>query len=200
MNNSAIKAAVELHIECFKDSFLASLDRDILTCMYENYVTSELGCAYVYIEDGEIVGLVAGAINPSVYYNQMLKKRGVHIIWLMLKRVLKEPGVLASIARRNFRGFFRPDKSEESYCKASFDVIGVKQEARSMGVALQLIESLLDGFKARGVSEVTMGVSATNTGLKRFYEMIGFRRLRTIKHPDGGEVCIYGVKFDNDST
>ena len=196
MSESTIKGAVDLHIECFRDSFLTSLDRGVLTCMYENYVSSELGRAYVYIEDGEVVGLVAGAINPSVYYNQMLKKRGYRFFWLTIKRAIRDPGILVSIARRNYSGFFRPDESEQAYRKASFDVIGVKEEYRRSGIALQLIKSLFDGFKESGVSEVNLGVLAANTGLRRFYEVIGLRHLRTVKHPSGDDLLIYGARLD----
>jgi GNAT superfamily N-acetyltransferase len=196
MSESTIKGAVDLHIECFKDSFLTSLDRGVLTCMYENYVSSELGRAYVYIEDGEVVGLVAGAINPSVYYNQMLKKRWFRFFWLTIKRAIRDPGILVSIARRNYSGFFRPDESEQSYRKASFDVIGVKQEYRKSGIAMQLIKSLFDGFRESGVSEVNLGVLAANTGLRRFYEVIGLKHLRTVKHPSGDDLLIYGSKLD----
>ncbi len=196
MSESTIKGAVDLHIECFRDSFLTSLDRGVLTCMYENYVSSELGRAYVYIEDGEVIGLVAGAINPSVYYNQMLKKRGFRFFWLMIKRAVRDPGILVSIARRNYSGFFRPDESEQAYRKASFDVIGVKEEYRKSGIALQLIKSLFDGFRESGVSEVNLGVLAANTGLRRFYEVIGLRHLRTVKHPSGDDLLIYGAKLD----
>jgi GNAT superfamily N-acetyltransferase len=196
MSESTIKGAVDLHIECFRDSFLTSLDRGVLTCMYENYVSSELGRAYVYIEDEEVVGLVAGAINPSVYYNQMLKKRGFRFLWLMVKRAIRDPGILVSIARRNYSGFFRPDESKQAYRKASFDVIGVKQEYRKSGIALQLIKSLFDGFRESGVSEVNLGVLAANMGLRRFYEVIGLKHLRTVKHPSGDDLLIYGAKLD----
>ena len=196
MSESTIKGAVDLHLECFKNSFLTSLDRGVLTCMYENYVSSELGRAYVYIEDGEVVGLVAGAINPSVYYNQMLRKRGFRFFWLTIKRAIRDPGILVSIARRNYGGFFRPDESEQAYRKASFDVIGVKEEYRKSGIALQLIKSLFDGFRESGVSEVNLGVLAANTGLRRFYEVIGLRHLRTVKHPSGDDLLIYGAKLD----
>jgi ribosomal protein S18 acetylase RimI-like enzyme len=196
MSESTIKGAVDLHIECFRDSFLTSLDCGVLTCMYENYVFSELGRAYVYIEDGEVVGLVAGVINPSVYYNQMLKKRGFRFFWLTIKRVIRDPGILVSIARRDYSGFFRPDESEQAYRRASFDVIGVKQEYRKSGIALQLIKSLFDGFRESGVSEVNLGVLAANMGLRRFYEVIGLKHLRTVKHPSGDDLLIYGAKLD----
>jgi ribosomal protein S18 acetylase RimI-like enzyme len=196
MNESTIKGAVDLHIECFRDSFLTSLDRGVLTCMYENYVSSELGRAYVYIEDGEVIGLVAGAINPSVYYNQMLKKRWFRFFWLTIKRAIRDPGILVSIARRNYSGFFRPDESEQAYRKASFDVIGVKEEYRKSGIALQLIQSLFNGFRESGVSEVNLGVLAANTGLRRFYEVIGLKHLRTVRHPSGDDLLIYGAKLD----
>jgi ribosomal protein S18 acetylase RimI-like enzyme len=196
MTESTIKGAVDLHIEVFKDSFLTSLDRDVLTGMYENYVSSELGRAYVYIENGEIIGLVAGAINPSVYYNQLLKKRGIRFFWLTLKRVIKEPKILLSMARRDYSGFFRPDESQEAYGKASLDVIGVKEEYRGTGIAQRLAEVFLNELRESGVSEVNLGVSPTNFAAKRFYEKIGLKYLRTDRHPDGKEVHIYGMKFD----
>lgn len=195
MNKDIINRVVDFHVECFKDSFLTNLDRSILTCMYENYVSSDLGCAYVYVENGEVAGVVAGTINPSVYYNQLLRKRGVQILWLTIKRVFKDPKILVSIARRNFGGFFRPDKSKNAYQRASLDVIGVKQEYRGTGIAQKLAEAFFNELKMRGVCELNLGVLATNTRSKRFYEKIGLRHIRTIKHPSGDELHIYSIKF-----
>jgi len=49
--------------------------------------------------------------------------------------------------------------------------------------------------KKRGVSEVCLGVLAANMRSKRFYEKIGLTHLRTLKHPDGDELHIYGMRF-----
>jgi ribosomal protein S18 acetylase RimI-like enzyme len=195
MTESTIKGAVDLHIECFKDSFLTSLDRDVLTGMYENYVSSELGRAYVYIENGEVIGLVAGAVNPSVYYNQLLRKRGVRFLWLTLKRVFEEPRILITIAQRNFGGFFRPDESKKAYSRANLDVIGVKKEYRGTGVAQQLAEAFFNELMENGVSEVHLGVSPENMAAKRFYEKMGLKYIRTDRHPDGEELHIYVMKL-----
>ena len=193
MSNSKIREVVELHMECFKDSFLTSLDRGVLTRMYENYVISELGRAYVYVENGKVIGFVAGAINPSVYNNQMLRKRGFHVLWPLLKRAINEPKILVSMARRNFGGFFRPDKSEDAYRKAALDVICVQQKYRGKGIARQLARIFLDELRESGVSNVALGVSPENISARRFYEKIGLKHLRTHKHPDGKQVCIYGT-------
>lgn len=195
MSEKTIKGAVETHIECFKDSFLTSLDQGVLTCMYENYISSELGRAFVYIKDGEVIGLVAGTINPSVYYNQLLKKRGFRLIWMTLKRVFREPKILVSIARRNFGGFFRPDESESAYSKASLDVIGVKEKYRGVSIAQQLANVFFNDLKESGVSEVSLGVLASNTRSIGFYEKIGLKKLRSVKHPSGDYLCIYSMKF-----
>lgn len=196
MSDSAIKEVVGLHMECFKDSFLTSLDRGVLTRMYENYVISELGRAYVYVSDGKVIGFVAGAINPSVYNNQMLKKRGFHVLWALLKRAINEPKILVSIARRNFGGYFRPDKSEDAYRKAALDVICVQQKHRGKGIARQLARVFLDELRESGVLNVALGVSPENTNARHFYEKIGLKHLRTHKHPDGKQVCIYGTTLD----
>lgn len=195
MSKSTIKSAVDLHIECFKDSFLTSLDRGVLTCMYENYVSSELGRAFVFVENGQVIGLVAGNINPSVYYNQLLKKRGFKLFLMTLRRIFNEPRILVSIARRNFSGFFRPDESESAYRKASLDVIGVKEEYRRSGIARQLAHAFFNDLKENGVSELNLGVLASNTQSIGFYEKIGLERQRTVKHPGGDYLYIYGMKF-----
>ena len=196
MDHSAIGKAVELHIECFRDSFLTSMDHDLLARMYENYVTSQLGRAYIYVEDGEVIGLVAGAINPSVYNSQMLREKGFHILWPLLKRVFREPKVLVSMARRNFGGFFRPDESEDAYRKASLDVICVKEERRGGEIAQKLAEAFLDELGKSGVLNVVLGVSPKNIRARRFYEKIGLKHVRTDTRPDGEQVCIYRAKLD----
>ena len=198
MGEDAVAGAVDLHIRCFKDSFLTSLNRDVLASMYENYVQSDLGCAYVCVEEGEIVGLVAGAINPSVYYNEMLKKRGARFIWLTAKRIVKEPRILVSIARKNFGGFFRPDRSEKAYRRANLDVIAVKEEYRGSGIAAELAEAFLEDVKEQGVSEVLLGVKASNVRSRHFYEKIGLKHLRTIKQSGEDDVHIYGTILEPD--
>ncbi len=195
MSHSTIEEAVELHMECFKDSFLASLDRHVLTRMYDNYVTSELGRAYIYVKDGEIIGLVAGVINPSVYYNQMMKKSGVHVLWSVVKRAFRNPKILVSMARRDLSGFFRPDESEDAYRKATLDVICVKQEYRGEGIAQQLAQVFFHQLRESGVLNISLGVSPENASARRFYEKIGLEYLRTEEHPDGEQVCIYGRAF-----
>lgn len=195
LSRDLIEDTVTLHIECFKDSFLSSLDRGVLTCMYKNYVSTELGQAYIYVENNQIIGVIAGTINPSVYYNQLIKKRGASLIWLTLKRACKNPKILLSIARRNLSGFFRPDESEEAYQKASLDVIGVMEDYRGTGVAEQLAEAFLNSLKARGVLEVNLGVSPDNMRARKFYEKIGLQHLRTHEDVDGRESLIYGMKF-----
>jgi ribosomal protein S18 acetylase RimI-like enzyme len=197
MSKDTLEGTIDLHMECFKDSFLTSLDRGALRCMYENYICSELGCAYVYIKSEEVIGFVAGTVNPSIYYNQMLKKRGYRLIWLTLKRVIRDPGIIIPIIRRNYSGFFRPDDSEEAYGKASLDVISVKENYRGTGVAQDLIKAYFSELEKRGIRELHLGVKADNTRAKRFYEKIGLEHIRTHTHPDQGELHIYATKFNN---
>jgi ribosomal protein S18 acetylase RimI-like enzyme len=191
MTKEHLDKVIDIHIECFKDSFLTSLDRGVLDCMYNNYLSSELGCAYVYITHETILGFIVGTTNPSVYYNQLLKKRGVKILGLILKRVIRNPRILKSIAQRDFSGFFRPNESEESYRRASLDLIAVKPEYWGRGMAQNLTEVFLRDLKARGVSEVNLGVAATNVRAKRFYEKMGFEKIRASVDNYGRKSNIY---------
>jgi ribosomal protein S18 acetylase RimI-like enzyme len=186
-----IERVIDIHIECFKDSFLTSLDRDVLSSMYNNYISSELGCAYVYIINETIIGFIVGTVNPSVYYNQLLKKRGLRFLWLTLKRVIRNPRILKEITKRNFSGFFRPNESQESYRRASLDSIAVKPEYWGAGIAQKLTEVFLNDLKKRGVSELYLGVAVANVRAKRFYEKMGFKNIRTNVDNYGKESNIY---------
>ena len=191
MTKNHIDGVINIHIECFKDSFLTSLDSDVLSSMYNNYISSELGCAYVYIIHETILGFIVGTVNPSVYYNRLLKKHGLQILWLTLKRVIENPRVLKEIARRDFSGFFRPNESEESYRRASLDSIAVKPEYWGTDIARQLIKAFLNDLKERGISEVYLGVAATNVRANRFYEKMGFKNIRASVDNYGRETNIY---------
>jgi len=186
-----IERVIDIHIECFKDSFLTSLDRDVLSSMYNNYISSELGCAYVYIIHETILGFIVGTVNPSLYYNQLLKKRGFRFLWLTLKRVIRNPRILKEIAKKDFSGFFRPNESEESYRRASLDSIAVKPEYWGTGIAQKLTEVFLTDLKKRGVSELYLGVTAANVRAKLFYEKMGFKNIRTNVDNYGRESNIY---------
>jgi ribosomal protein S18 acetylase RimI-like enzyme len=197
MTEYHINRVVDIHIECFKDSFLTSLDRDVLSSMYNNYISSELGCAYVYIIHETILGFIVGTVNPSVYYNQLLKKRGLRILWLTLKRVIRNPKMLKEIVKRDFSGFFRPNESEESYRRASLDSIAVKPEYWGAGIAQKLTEAFLNDLKERCVSEVHLGVAAANLRAKRFYEKMGFKNIRANVDNYGRESNIYKLTISN---
>jgi len=54
----------------------------------------------------------------------------------------------------------------------------------------------LDELRESGVSDIALGVSPENISARRFYEKIGLKHLRTHKHPDGEQVCIYGTTLD----
>jgi len=191
MTENHIDEVIDIHIECFKDSFLTNLDRNVLSSMYNNYISSELGCAYVFVTNETILGFIAGTVNPSVYYNQLLKKRGFQILWQTLKRVIRNPGILREIIKRDYSGFFRPNENEESYSRASLDSIAVKPEYRGSGIARQLTEVFLSDLKERGVLEVHLGVAETNIRAKRFYERMGFENIRACVDNYGRESSIY---------
>jgi ribosomal protein S18 acetylase RimI-like enzyme len=206
MTENHINGVIELHIDCFKDSFLTNLDRGVLSCIYNNYVSSELGCAYVYkiqpttssydINNETILGFIVGTINPSVYYNRLLKKRGLQILWQTLKRVIKNPKILKEIAKKDFSGFFRPNESEESYRRASLDAIAVKPEYWGTGIAQRLTEAFLHDLKGHDISEVHLGVSEANVRAKRFYEKMGFENIRECVDNYGRKSSIYKLTIN----
>jgi len=64
--------------------------------------------------------------------------------------------------------------------EAHLDLLAVKPIYRREGVGRRLIEWLEDSALVAGVSIIYLEVRAGNTGAQRFYENLGYRRIRRL--------------------
>lgn len=64
--------------------------------------------------------------------------------------------------------------------RGSVQNFGVVPEHRGRGLGTLLLRRSLAGFRAAGISRVTLEVTARNQDAQRLYQRLGFRRLRTV--------------------
>lgn len=67
------------------------------------------------------------------------------------------------------------------YEEAHLDLLAVKPDYRRVGVGRMLIEWLEESALVAGVSIIYLEVRAGNAGAQRFYESLGYRRVRQLQ-------------------
>lgn len=83
--------------------------------------------------------------------------------------------VLVACSRGRIVGFAIMRFSSE---EAHLDLLAVKPAYQRVGIGRQLIEWLEESALVAGVSIVYLEVRAGNLGAQRFYEILGYRRVR----------------------
>ncbi len=147
---------------------------DLLVGYYTDYDPSSTWVA----QQGEtIVGYVNGCFDNRRY--------GLAMFWIIVPCVLakafkrgtlfkKEIQALISGMLRNWRRLFCWRKESFNSHQAHLH-IGIAAAVRGQGVGERLVQALLEGAKARGVSEITASVHSGNTSACVFFERLGFK-------------------------
>lgn len=102
----------------------------------------------------------------------------------------KDSIVLVAKGERRIAGFAIMRFGEE---EAHLDLLAVKPVYRREGVGRHLIEWLEESALTAGVSIIYLEVRAGNAGAQRFYENLGYRRIRQLRgyyHGHEAAVCM----------
>lgn len=86
--------------------------------------------------------------------------------------------VLVARSRERIAGFAIMRFGEE---EAHLDLLAVKPPYRREGVGRRLLEWLEESALVAGVSIIYLEVRAANAGAQRFYESLGYRRIRQLR-------------------
>ncbi len=170
----------ELHEAAMGTSLWARLGRPFLTEIYKALVDSPFFIGFVFIEDGEIGGFIAGSINTSEMYRDVLRRRSMFVAPVALAGLARSPRVAGQLLE-TFRYFSVSGASgvsaESLFC--SF-VPGL----RGKRVSGHINKVLFDELLARGESSVKVTTEVANEGANRQLLSWGFE--------DRGRFRFYG--------
>lgn len=192
MVSEDVKEVVIIHINSFRGFFLSFLGGKFLELFYKGIVSLNKGVGLVHINNNRIEGFVCGAINPSDFFRQLLKKKWLQFSLASLGAVIKKPCIIP----RLWRAVYQPSSSPKGNDKATLMSIGVDPAAQSKGIGKILILNFLERLKSKGVLEVNLTTDRLNNEkVNKFYQKLGFNLKKVYTTPEGREINEYFIEL-----
>lgn len=170
----------ELHAAAMGTSLWARLGVAFLTELYKAMVDSPFFIGFVFIEDGEIAGFIAGSVDTSQMYRDVLKRRSMFVAPVALVGLVRNPSVLGQLWE-TYRYF---SVSGASDVRAESLFCSFLPNLRGKRVSGHINKVLFDELLSRGESAVKVTTEVSNEGANRQLLSWGFE--------DRGRFRFYG--------
>lgn len=188
-----VPAVVGLHMAAFPGFYLTSLGSRFLRRYYEHVIAHRDGICLAAFDDGRVVGVVAGFVDPAAFYSDLRRDR----IRLALAAL---PALLASPARAvrfvvNYRRAGEAARVRPSQRSAELASLGVDPKWSGRGIGALLVAEFVSAASRKGASRVGLTTDADgNEAVNRFYQKLGFRLDRTFEAQPGRRLNEYSIE------
>ena len=192
-----IASVAKLHLQAFPFFFLSFLGIRFLQELYSGILNDTSGMAFVFEDQGQLMGFVAGTGNPQGFYKRLLRQRWWRFAWAAIWPALQKP----SIIPRLLYSFSRSKGEDVHNGCATLMSLAVAPEAQGMGFGKQLVEVFLGEAASRGCAEVNLNTDRIgNEVANRFYQRYGFRLAHTYTTHEGREINEYHIRVSAENT
>ncbi len=160
----------ELHAAAMGNSLWAQLGEPFLAMLYRSLVDSPDFVGFVYTEDHEVKGFIAGSLDTSKMYGDVLRRRWQFLAPPAAGAVLRNPSLIRKlIETRRYMGVSGAEEvpAESLFC--SF-----VPELRGKRVSGHINKVLFDELRARGHRAVKISTESDNEGANRQLQSWGF--------------------------
>lgn len=159
-----MRAVAGLHMENISSGFISSLGPAFCRQLYRGIAGCRSAFCLVAVEDGKVLGFIAGAESVGRLYKSVLLRRGL-LMSACLVRFLLSWGTI----KRIFQTLLYPSRTAEEYPAAEVLSVAVAGEARRKGIASKLMQGAFEEFDRRGISEIKVAVAAVNEAANKYY-------------------------------
>jgi hypothetical protein len=162
----------ELHHAAMGNSLWALLGQPFLSTLYRALVDSLPFLGFVYVEDGEIKGFIAGSLDTSAMYRDLLGGRLLFLAPAALRGLVRRPRVgIKLLETARYFGVSGADDvpAESLFCSFVPDLRGKR-------VSGHINKVLFDELLARGRTHVKVTTEVDNEGANRQLTSWGFVR------------------------
>lgn len=191
MHPDDVKPVVWVHMQAFEGFFLTFLGPSFLRELYTAVCLDASGMALVCETDADIVGFVAGTAEPQGFYQRLLRARWQGFALASIKPVAKRPTIIP----RLLRAFRKPNEAARVGRRAGeLMSISVAPEIQGKGIGSRLVRAFLQEARKRGLRSVRLTTDKRNNeAVNRFYQQLGFSRIRAYSTPEGREMNEYEI-------
>ena len=168
----------ELHQAAMGNSLWAKLGHRFLTELYRGLIDNPRFIAFVYIEDGEVGGFIAGSTDAELMMREVFQRRWLVLGVTSLPNALK-PAVVKHLVQtaRYFDASGADVRAESLFCSFVPNLRGKR-------VSGHINKVLFDDLLARGHKAVKITTEVDNEGANRQLQSWGFE--------DKGHFMFYG--------
>ena len=166
-----------LHHAAMGESLWARLGVPFLSALYRGLVDVPSFLGFVYVEDGEIRGFIAGSLDTGAMYREVLRRRGTFLAPFAALGLLRSPSVALRLweTGRYGQASGADDVPGESlFC--SF-----VPHLRGKRVSGHINKVLFDELFARGHAQVKVTTEVSNEGANRQLRSWGFVERQTFR-------------------
>lgn len=167
----------ELHHAAMGNSLWAMLGVNFLAALYRGMVDAPLFIGFVYVEDGEVKGFIAGSLDTSAMYKDVLRRRAMFIAPAALRGLIRRPKVgIKLLETAKYFGVSGADDVQAESLFCSFVPV-----LRGKRVSGHINKVLFDELYARGRSKVKITTEVDNEGANRQLQSWGFENAGTFR-------------------
>jgi ribosomal protein S18 acetylase RimI-like enzyme len=191
-----IDGIVATHIAAFPSFFLTRLGPSFLNQLYRSFREVPSGVCVVALSDGEVVGFVAGTLQPEGFFRKLLRSRWAGFLFSGLRSLLKHPLIVG--ARFLYAIRYRGESPEKlKGTGALLSSIAVKPQCVGRRVGSNLIDEFVSRAREAGCSYVFLTTDADeNEKVTGLYERYGFQRESFMTRKDGRRLSRYVLLLD----
>ena len=163
-------AVAHLHHAAMGDSLWARLGEPFLGALYRGLVDVPSFLGFVYVEDGEVRGFIAGSTDTAGMYRELMHRRGAFLAPFVGLGLLRRPSValrLLETGRYGEKSGAEDVPGESLFCSFA-------PELRGRRVSGHINKVLFDELRARGHAHVKVTTEVDNEGANRQLRSWGF--------------------------
>lgn len=179
MQSGDCRAVGLLHLRAMGNSLWAKLGLSFLATLYAQLLQNPLFIAYVYEEDGEIGGFVAGTSDSSRLFSSTLRHSWPRLLVPVLSGLLRHPSLIIHIVR-TYTYFARSD-STETNTKAESLFCSFKPHLRGKRIAGHINKVLFEHMLRLGITKIKITTETDNAGANRQLRSWGFSALKQFR-------------------
>lgn len=181
-----IGAIAVVHRTAFRSFFLTQLGPAFLRGYYATVLECTGGILLVAVQEGSVVGFVAGFVDPPKFYTLLRKKR-MRLGLAALPWLITHP---ANLARAVWNYRLTQEVSRETDPTiaqvAELSSIAVRPDGQGVGAGKQLLAAFVDAARESGAARVTLTTDAAgNDATNQMYVRAGYTLVRVIRRPYG---------------
>ena len=169
---------VAIHLTSFPGFFMTRCGPRFLAEYYHIVLSYSPSVFLVAVDEGQVVGFVAGFLEPAGFY-ALLRKQRLRLAMALLPQVVRTPSLVARLLTNSQRAAQASTATGDKV--AELASLAVHPDHARKGYGSALVRSFIDAAASRSAREVILTTDAQgNDAVNQFYMHLGFTVTRTV--------------------